>query len=146
MILNIASILCEAFVLPTTLRAETCAKLLTKTFAFGQICHKFRGKNFREFCVKLIFTWRNGATVGHLPKKLSRLKDIRDFAWKNFRVLMVYNFQRQKLRENDQKTRKTRNLMPAKVSTLTAFVCNLNWKILYKNSFSVNTNRYLLSL
>ena len=52
--------------LDSTLRAETfagikfrvkkIAKLLAKTFAFGQICHKFRGKNFRKFCVKLIFT------------------------------------------------------------------------------------------
>ena len=73
------------------------AKLLTKTFPFGQICHNFCRKNFREFCVKLIFTWKNGATVGHLPKKLLRLKDICGFAWKNFPVLMVYNFQRQKL-------------------------------------------------
>ena len=38
----------------------------------------FANINFPELCLKLIFTCIK--TVGHLPKKLLRLKDIRDFA------------------------------------------------------------------
>ena len=95
------------------MRQKIPGKLLTKTFAFGQICHKFRWKNLSQILCKAHIQVKKWSNCWSLSKKTFAFER---YLW--FRVLMVIIFKGRNFRENDQKTQKTQNLMPAKVSAL----------------------------
>ena len=78
--------------------------------------------------------------------RVSRFKNIHDFAWKTFTFWWFRIPKGRNFRENDQKTQKTRKLMPVKVSVLkVTSIWNLKYFFMFFSISVIFHNNWFIS-